>query len=494
MTHRFHPHDEPDAQSLLDFGDAIADGTAGDPANELEATMLRVQRGLRATSFDTTSIPDDVRTRIREELMHLAAPPADIAGTRPAPRPKANRRQPTTPISHRPLQRMAWTGAANIALAIMLLIAAFGVWRVWDDSFGTGGAPTPGEGQYAYAPLVATPEATPKASNAISACDFSRSVPIYSGVDSPQVDGTVLYITSNGDLTLACPEESEPIVLSHNVVMASATRVSGVVQIQIPNGNTMDIVMVNVITGNWIQKAPAAASSSLRDMNMGRTLDVFPVVDSPSEWSVINLDTMKSATLSDLTDAKFPASHSITVATALSGKGVAVAFSEYKSEGSSTLASTYGAQGDVAVIADDLETMHWVSVPAYFPEVTNISLSPDASKLAFISNLTSYSAPTATTAISVVDVATGEEIVRSEEFIAANGAFFQWVEDGTAIVYMTDNSVYRLDLTPGSTPTELYSSEGALMLMPATTQSNLVHLKEQISDEETNLVILTTDS
>src|SRR5699024_3384063 len=122
------------------------------------------------------------------------------------------------------LSRMAWSGAANIALVAMLLIAAFGAWRLYDDSFGgVGGGDAPGGGQYAHAPLVSTPESTPVTNNAISACDFSQSVPIYAGIDSPDVDGTVLYITSSGDLTLACPEESEPIVLMHGVTTVSAS-------------------------------------------------------------------------------------------------------------------------------------------------------------------------------------------------------------------------------------------------------------------------------
>ena len=391
------------------------------------------------------------------------------------------------------MPRMAWTGAANIALAVMLLVAAFGAWRVYDDSFG-GRGNTPGEGRYALAPLVATPEATPAPSNAISACDFSRSVPIYSGVDSPQADGAVLYITSSGDLTLACPEESEPIVLSHNVVMASATPVPGVVQIQMPNGNTTDVVMMNVITGEWIQLNPATFSSYLGDMNGGRTLQVSTVVDSPTEWSLINLETMRSATLSELTGAKFPASHSITVATALNGKGVAVAFSEYKSEGSSTLARSYGAQGDVAVISNDLETVHWVTVPADFPMVTNLSLSPDASKLAIVSDLTTFDDPTPNTMISIIDVTSDEEIARTDLFTAPGSAFLQWAEDGNAMVYATANTVYRLEFAAGATPTELYVSDGTLMLMPATTQPNLVRVDETISENESNLIILTTDS
>jgi|GEM_PF-3595059 len=201
---------------------------------------------------------------------------------------------------------------------------------------------------------------------------------------------------------------------------------------------------------------------------------------------------MQSATLADLTGAKFPASAHITVATAANDAGVAVALSEYRTEGSASLAPAYGAEGDIAVIEDDLETVHWVSVPADFPEVTNIALSPDASRLALVSNLTSYDEPTADTTISVIDVATGEEILRSDPFIAPMGAFFQWVEDGNAIVYLTDNTIHRLELTADAT--ELYASNGTLMLMPATTQPNLVHLKEQINDAEANLVILTTDT
>lgn len=419
-------------------------------------------------------------------IPRAVAPMATATSSRTRPRH-------TKPAS---FQRMAWSGVANVALALVLLLAGFGAFRAFAGELPFGGSNGPGadNGNAAYAQLATLPAATAEPENASTACVFSESVPIYSGVDSPPVDGTVLYTTSSGDLTLTCPDEPQPIVLSHTVAMASATNAPGVVQIQIPNGTTTDVVMMNVMTREWIQLNPGTFSSYLGDANMGGALQIFPVVGSPDAWSLLNLETMQSATLADLTGAKFPASAHITVATAANNAGIAVSLSQYRTEGSATLAPAYGAEGDVAVIGDDLETVHWVSVPADFPEVTNISLSPDASQLALVSNLTSYEEPTANTTISVIEVATGEEIVRSDPFIAPAGAFFQWAENGNAITYITDSTAYRLELEPDAIATELYASDGTLMLMPATTQSNLLHLKEQTSDGNANLVILETDT
>src|SRR5699024_5903745 len=125
------------------------------------------QHGLHAIDLDHGTMPDTVRTRIREDLMQTAATPADIAGQQPPP--KAHRRQPAAPFPHRSLPRMAWTGAANIALAAVLILAAFGAWRLMDGSVGTGGgtAPTePSGGQYAQAPIISTPAATADTGNA----------------------------------------------------------------------------------------------------------------------------------------------------------------------------------------------------------------------------------------------------------------------------------------------------------------------------------------
>ena len=206
-------------------------------------------------------------------IPHVATPSATLAASQ-------TRQRHTKPAA---LQRMAWSGAANVALALVLLLAGFGAFRAFEGELPLGGntGPAPADGNAAYAQLATPAEATAEPENASTTCDFRESVPIYSGVDSPPVDGTVLYITSSGDLTLACPEEPQPIVLSHNVSMASATNVPGVVQIHLPNGNLTDVVMMNVMTKEWIQLNPSTFSSYLGDANMGGALQIFPVIGSP---------------------------------------------------------------------------------------------------------------------------------------------------------------------------------------------------------------------
>ncbi len=486
MMKRFSKASRDEQQAFLEYGDRAIDGDTPPPTSDLESTYLRVQQAMRPNAAASQTMPDHLRTRTWEDIMENAAP---------AMRPPIGRRATSAHAKSLPLFRMGWTGMANAALALLIVIAGFGAWRVFVDDIGRdGNGPAPSEGRYAQAPMTPIPVATAENEKAATACDFSTSIPLHSGVESPPMDGTVLYITPDGDLTLACPEEPRPIVLSHNVTSAWETHVPGVVRINISNGDSTGTVLMNIETHEWIELSPGTFSSFLGDANMGGSLQISTVADAPEAWSLLNLETMTWSTLPDLTGAKFPSSAHLVVATAANQEGVAVAASEYRTEGSATLQPAVGARGDVAVIEDDLESVHWVSIPEDFPEVTNISLSPDASRLAFVSNLTSHSAPTAQTTISVVDVATGEEVVRSEPFIAPLYAFFQWVEDGDAVIYTTKNAVYRLPLQPNATATELYAGDGTLMLMPSTTQPNLVHVQERLDDETSNLVILTTDT
>jgi hypothetical protein len=484
---RYSRASRDEQQAFLDYGDRVADGDTTPPTSDLESTYLRVQRAMRSSAAASQNMPDHLRAQMWEDIMQSAAAPAA--------RPAIGRHSAPAPRRATPLIRMGWSGMANAALALLVVIAGFGAWRVFVGDIGSGGnGPTPSEGRYAQAPMTPVPLATEDAQEAVTACDFSRSVPIYSGLTSSPVASTVLYITPSGDLTLSCPDEPESMVLSRNVESAWETHAPGVIRINITNGDGTDTVLMNVMTKEWVELSPETFSSYLGDANMGSSLQISTVADAPDSCSLINLETMTWATLPELTGAKFPASAHLIVATAADNQGVAVAASDYRTEGSATLRPAYDAQGDVAVIEDDLETVHWISVPVDFPEVTNILLSPDAKRLAFVSNLTSHSDPAAPTSFSVIDVASGEEIVRSEPFAAPSHGFFQWIEEGDAVVYATESAVYRLQLESGAPATELYASDGTLMLMPATTQTNVVHLQEFIDDETSNLVILTTDT
>src|SRR5699024_8999492 len=98
-------------------------------------------------------------------------------------------------------------------------------------------------------PIISTPAATADTGNAAPACDFSQSVPIYSGRDETPSDETAVSVTSDGDLILTCPEESQPVILARNVTDASATNAPGVVQTKTRHEQKWDRALINIVTG-----------------------------------------------------------------------------------------------------------------------------------------------------------------------------------------------------------------------------------------------------
>lgn len=149
-----HTPSRDEQQAFLDYGDRIVDGDTPPPINDLESTFLRVQSAMRADQRVPGVMPDHLRMRAWEEIMQNAA---TIPSGRAAGRP-GTRQQPRS-FAPAPLPRMAWSGAANIALALLVVVAGFGAWRVFDSGIG-GGGDAPDNARpthFAAQPLSGTP-------------------------------------------------------------------------------------------------------------------------------------------------------------------------------------------------------------------------------------------------------------------------------------------------------------------------------------------------
>ncbi len=138
MMKRFSKASRDEQQAFLDYGDRVIDGDTPPPTSDLESTYLRVQQAMRPNAAASQTMPDHLRTRTWEDIMENAAP---------AMRPPIGRRATSAHAKSLPLFRMGWTGMANAALAVLVVIAGFGAWRVFVGDVDGGGAPAvAGEG------------------------------------------------------------------------------------------------------------------------------------------------------------------------------------------------------------------------------------------------------------------------------------------------------------------------------------------------------------
>src|SRR5690606_2662500 len=156
MMKRYSRASRDEQQAFLDYGDRAIDGDTTPPTTDLESTYLRVQRAMRTNAAASQTMPDRLRMRTWEDIMEHAATPAM--------RPGIGRRTTPEPRRPTPLFRMGWTGMANAVLAVLLVVAGFGAWRVIDGGMtGGGNGPAPSEGHYAFAPTTpVAKESTPE--------------------------------------------------------------------------------------------------------------------------------------------------------------------------------------------------------------------------------------------------------------------------------------------------------------------------------------------
>lgn len=490
-----HTPSRDEQQAFLDYGDRVVDGDTTPPTSDLESTFLRVQRAMRSSAAASDTMPDHLRMHAWEDIMRNTA----IIPTGRAAGQPGNHKQPRSflPV---PLPRMAWSGAANIALALLVVIAGFGAWRASDGGFGGGGnSPAPSEGRYAQMPMTPVPMATAETDETGTGCTFGQSVPLYQGVDTPPADGTAVYLTTSGDLVLHCDGEPEDTPLASEVQLAIPYGVPNVVEVVTGSDGDWATFYLNVVTGEQMEVDKTGFTSYLGHANQSQRFLVAPAPDDPFSWGVYDLETMTPASLNEITGGTFPTNGHLSVSIPDGGTSMAFAMGAYESEGSAHIAGDKsGAGNDIAIVHEDLATVTWMTIPGDFPPVSNISISEDGATLAIISNpFNSMDEGAAnSTMIGLIDVATNQELARTEPFTAPHGPFFTWIEDGDAIAYTSENTVYRLATETGATATTLYESDSTVYLFEQIPTPNIVHVHEEgaTEDEVDTLIVIDTIS
>lgn len=466
-------HHNPDERDLLDFADAIAAGTPLQPDNEIERTYLHVHNTMQGES---AAIPPTTKQSTWEDVM------STLAITPDAPVSNRTRRQQSpasSPRSTRP-RRLQWTPLASIAAAALVILASFGTWVAMQpegelppNAPNVSGIAATGD----IAEVAATPNAT--AVDAVAESTM-QSVPIVQMVDEQPMDGPVIWVTTTGEVMYDDGMEVTTIGTNANNVQPQTTNVVKLV-LNDPEKDSTDksgreqqgytVTYYNLLTGETLVD-DGTFSSYLGGPNTFQSPTVLTIADSPGEWSIVNFETMTSASISSLTGGQYRSADPLTVAVSDDFSTIAIGTSIYQSEGSAVLVKQSGASGEVAVIPADLSGASWVSVPEGMHSVNNFLLSPDGSKVAFISTVPSDAG--SDVMVSIVDVATNEELVRTDQ-ISSMSTKFQWVRDGNAFVLITENSVQKYTIGE-SEPTILLESDGMIQQMPRMVGSDMIYL------------------
>lgn len=396
-------------------------------------------------------------------------------GTRPAARPPAN--------------RPFWTGFANATLAVVLLLAVFGVWRVYDrsqdsppptepqalafqpdetpDATQSGASPTqaaPGDiPPTVENPLNPTVEPAAIAESAFT-CDFSSDMPIFQQVDVSPVPGTALLVTTSGDLVLTCPEEPNPVVLLNDVGQAWPLEWPGIVRtVGLNDEGLVPATYVNILTGDQVTLAPTAPNeSSTTAPNDGRApWVVMPVSGGVSgEVTLLDLRTLESSGLSAFFPPNtYPPSLASMSSTNSSGVLAVALRTPNSMEGNGALYAEVGWPGAVLIANGSLDDTHWIDVPDDLTDIQEMVLSPDGDLLALRSTVaTMEPGVVPTTIYSVIRTDTGKEVGRTEE-VHRYTPEMRWAADGDAMVFIDDTGVSVMDTRTGNVGRLLESSD-----------------------------------
>lgn len=474
-----HANDCSD-DGFLEYGDRWLQGDRREPMNRMEATFNRVMQtapGMTRTEKDITW----------EAVMSAVNAPAMV--------PVSNRtRQRTTTMPR--ASRLASPRWAMIAITVVLMIS--GIAAALLQPNGVELPPTP-TGQLAVAPQGLQATASPDTAT----CNLSRATLLVQGTDTrPAMMDQVMWLTSAGDLMLACGQDDAGSLLVSGVQSIQPTGAPNVISLVYQSeGGTPAASStgglpptyprtsyLNIATGQEIETDLASwnNASYQGSPNTFGSFQILATAEHPYQWSAVNLETMETRSLESLTGLRFPTSDSMTVDVSEDGQVMAVANSQYETEGSAILMRASGAEGDVAIISADFGTVAWLDVPGGLPRVNNFALSPDGSKIAFVAGMRGNDG-TSRTVISVVEIATGEEIARSAEFTGFGGSVFTFVDD--AIVYVADTGVYRLAFD-GSEAATLLESSGSLLLAGRIRGTSTVHVIESGASQDERFHII----
>lgn len=487
MKKRFGRTSRNEQQAFLDYGDRIVDGDTVPPANELESTFLKIQRAMRREASAPDTMPDHLRTRTWEDIMQNIATPTMRA---PIGRHGQTGHRRVTPVAlyRTPLHRMGWTGAANVALALLIVVAGFGAWRVFDGGM-IGGGDNAGrsEGNYAFAPTTPVPMATADTDEVLTACDFSDEVPVYNGVDEPPVDGTVLYLTTSHNLMIHCDEEPEDVLLEESVDHVAATHWPGVVNLGIGVGDSEPTpVFLNLMTNERLaygRENSAMTQQGTAHATMRSPFVVTAMPDDSSAWALTDLRSMETRALGELGGVEWPPNSSIYVSEngAQGTYAIAAVNDALTLERGPALVQPEGFPGEIMLVSGSLDDVSWIDVPEDLTSLYSIHVSPHGEQVAVMDVPRPDSQGEAT--IVVLKASDGTEVARTDTFEYTGSPNVLWVNDGEALVYQRLGALMLLEATEGSSPQPLLESDDRLFDLKATHDPEVVTISESDAPE-----------
>jgi hypothetical protein len=498
MNHKDTTTHESDERTLLDFGDAVAADRERAPENDLEATIVRVQRVLQGENNVHQALPRQLRTRIWEDIMASTVDQAEQEPANPwlLPATAKPARWHGAAIDHTRYQRKGWTRAANIALAIVILLAGLGVWKTFGGDLGSGGnddPPTvPGLALQPSTPetseipaIVPSPVATPEP---ITACDLSADTPYFTDVMQSPVETTSLYVTPRnegtddptGTLMLHCPDEPDDIELAKRIIAVGPGPVPGILNVWLmPEGSSdpgeTHPAYVNLRSGQLHAFGRQDAAQSNLAYAYGSPWIIGPAIDDPSSLQMLDVRTMESTDLSSLTGAPILDGAQVT-ATGARGIGTfALALGgpwTGPSIGGNILRDT-GMPGDIMVVEGSLDRVRWITVPELLEYVRNIWLSPDGSTIA----LSVYDGPTQfddTLSYALISAEDGSLLGQSGPIETPGNPLALWIQKGTAIAFAADNTVQVLQAEPNAQPEIVLEPGQEISGVRTTTSPDIV--------------------
>jgi hypothetical protein len=309
--------------------------------------------------------------------------------------------------------------------------------------------------------------------------------------------GTAVLVTTTGDLVLSCPEEPAPIVLLSGVEQAAHTSWPGVVYTSSPytQGEMPDVSYVSLITGEsvGIGKWGNGSAGGTGEYVASSWL-IHPADDESGRWAITDFRTMESRLLDDVSGAVWPTAVKDSVAgninVSISGdSGVLAIWPGHPYVDADPAEDVSGAvdvkalaEGDVLIVNNSLNDRHWIDLPADLPPVRNMRLSPDGTHLALIGSGSIWDEHPART-ISIVNVATGEEVTRSEEGVYRGNFELStaWVQDGKALAYLQNSGLNLLTLDGDESV--LLTADGEVVNLRNTINGDVV-LASRMQAEE----------
>jgi hypothetical protein len=363
-----------------------------------------------------------------------------------------------------------WQGLANATLALVIILAGFGIWRFYDGLNSTGTPePTPTVPGLAMQP--ATPEATETVTAPVAtptpayACDFTSDIPIFPKVDTSPIDGTALLVTTTGDLVLTCPEEPEPIVLTSGVTQVSPLHWPGIVSTLgegAPGAQPMTVV--NVMSGGMVDVGiPPESMTAPWTQPTDTPWLVAPAAGNPGEWTITDLRNMNSRLYSDLAGAPVPEG-TVLAASASGDTLVVVPWIPASEVDPGAIPQGKGMLPTALVVNGSLDATHTIALPADLPPIIDLRLAPDGLHMALITN-ENRNLPGAVTHVSVVRTSDGKEVGRDNiTNTGMPGMAMTWVQGSEALTYLNGASLMLLTTDGDGTPVTLLHDSSIEML------------------------------